>query len=420
MKKAILAALASVPILATTALGAHAATTNNQAKYEKCTVKLISGNGYSREYEISPIQPTKYWTTEIGVPIDYGLEAKLTLQGGQFTGNYKSELSRIPGTNQKVVITRVSPTEEGLMPLTPGMQNNGWAVGVESQQPHIFIQTSKYLSQQYMSMIMNPVVAQEKTTFVYPVVAGRFNHAFLKTLFNDLEAQTPENGYMASMTATVNSKKDTVFHFTYRDTPAQLAYVRKDVRKILAKVIKPEMDEYAKEFAIHNWIATHVKYDFTYNAAHNSDYSALTNHVAECQGISALTYQMMTVAGIPTRIVTGNVQNATYEFRGHHVSVVWGTKEPGEHAWDEVKLGGKWYQLDETVDLASDNNGRVSYNFFNLTDAQMKKSHSWSTALNWNGNGFFGGYPTANTDFVSVLQHSKNPQDEQILRAIEG
>jgi hypothetical protein len=414
MKKMIWAVLASLPILATT-LGAQAATAPNYV-HQNATVKLISASASGREYEVSQTQPAKYWSTYIGVPVGYGGEAKLTLQDGQFAGNFKNEMSRIPGTNQKVVITRVSNTEEALMPLTPGMQNDGWAVEINSQQPHVFVHISKYVSEQYLSMIVSPIVAQQKTTFTYPISPSPLSHAMLKSFFHDLGTETPQVGYLVDMKITQNSAKESVFHFIYRDTPAQFAYVKATVPKILAKIIKPGMDVYAKEKAVHDWIAKNVKYDYSLNQSYNSDYSALTNHVTECQGIAELTYQMMTTAGIPTKFVTGSVKNAAYEFRGHPVNVSW-LKAPGGHMWNEVDLNGKWYQLDMTGDLAEANKGHVvGYNFFNLTDAQMRNTHNWNGTISWDSVGL----PTANTNFMSVLQHSKSKQDQQILKEIEG
>jgi transglutaminase-like putative cysteine protease len=407
MKKTILAVLASLPILVAT-LGAQAATAPNYV-HQNGTIKLISTNASGSVYEISPIHPTKYWSTWGSVPLGYGMEAKLELSGGKFVGNYHNEEFTLPATNQKVVITRVSNTEEGLMPLTPGMENNKWPIAIESSQPHVFVWISKYVSEQYLSMIISPIVAQEKPTFTYPVSPTPLSHTTLQSFFYNLVTETPQVGYLTDMKVTTNKSKESVFHFTYRDTPAQFAYVKTTIPKILAKIITPGMDVYAKEKAVNDWIATNVKYDYSLNQAYNSDYSALTNHVTECQGIAELTYQMMTTAGISTKFVTGNVKNAAYEFRGHPVNVSW-LKAPGGHMWNQVDLNGKWYQLDLTPDLSEVNKRHVvGYNFFNLTSAQLAHTHIWNR----------NGLPVANTNFVSVLQHSKSKQDQQILQEIE-
>ena len=91
-----------------------------------------------------------------------------------------------------------------------------------------------------------------------------------------------------------------------------------------------------------------------------------------------MAYEMFTKAGLPARIITGT---------GRGVS----------HAWNLVRIDGKWYQIDLTWDdpvtsNSSASGGAISYNYYNLTDAEMGVEHKWT-----------GVYPIANTEFADVL-----------------
>lgn len=63
------------------------------------------------------------------------------------------------------------------------------------------------------------------------------------------------------------------------------------------------------------------------------------------------------------------------------------------HAWNLVKLDGKWYHLDTTWDdPLPDVPGRITYEHYNLTDDQIKTVHTWTKS-----------YPAAVTSFEATL-----------------
>ncbi|WP_067934466.1 transglutaminase domain-containing protein [Alicyclobacillus kakegawensis] len=170
------------------------------------------------------------------------------------------------------------------------------------------------------------------------------------------------------------ASKDTVrFYVKYRESKAESAFVNTRVHKILRQIIKPGMLDFQKEKAIHDWIVQHVQYDV--GGTRYTAYDALASGKAVCQGYALLAYRMLTDAGIPTRIITGTAD--------------------GSHMWNEVKLHGRWYQLDVTWDdPLGDRPKDVSYAYFNLTDAQLAKDHHWDHQQG----------PAAVTDFVHELR----------------
>ncbi|GKU29134.1 hypothetical protein CFB3_12400 [Clostridium folliculivorans] len=179
-------------------------------------------------------------------------------------------------------------------------------------------------------------------------------------------------GYSYSYTvsggvATIN------FTFNYWNTAAQDSYVSTKVNDILSQIITTGMNDFAKEKAIHDWIEKNVAYDTT--LIKHSDYDAVVSpYTTVCQGYALLSYKMLNQAGIQTKIVEGTAGGQA-------------------HAWNLVNLDGVWYHFDTTWDdPLPDVVGRVTYNYYNLTDAQIKLNHSWVKS-----------YPAATTDFAATL-----------------
>jgi hypothetical protein len=107
----------------------------------------------------------------------------------------------------------------------------------------------------------------------------------------------------------------------------------------------------------------------------HSAYDGLANGKTVCQGYALLTYEMFNQAGIPVKIVEGRAGGQA-------------------HTWNLVQIDGKWYHLDTTWDdPIPDAAGRAVYNYFNLTDAQMKADHTWKLKS----------YPAATTSFDQTL-----------------
>ncbi|QAY68126.1 transglutaminase domain-containing protein [Paenibacillus protaetiae] len=115
----------------------------------------------------------------------------------------------------------------------------------------------------------------------------------------------------------------------YRETKAQTAYVKAQVKQWISRLVKPGMNDHQKVKVIHDWIVSHVEYD--QQLKKYTAYDALTSGYAVCQGYSLLGYRMLQEAGLTALIAEGKVNT-------------------GDHAWNMVKLDGKWYHLDLTWD----------------------------------------------------------------------
>ena len=100
---------------------------------------------------------------------------------------------------------------------------------------------------------------------------------------------------------------------------------------------------------------TKIKYDFSDNTVvpyerKCSAYSGLKRGKMVCLGYAALVYRMCKTCGIDSRIVTGYTNDGKY------------------HAWNDVKINGKWYHCDA------------------CWDAQVPEKYWWNYLL---GNEFY-------------------------------
>lgn len=221
----------------------------------------------------------------------------------------------------------------------------------------------------------------------------------MNTLFNAYKEVASKNEYTNNNRLNVSyglsgSPGNYTFtlKITYRETKEQTEYVMKQAKAIVSSITQVGMDDHEKVKAIHDYVVKHVSYDTSYKAY--TAYEALVNRSAVCQGYALLTYQLLKEAGIENHFVTGT-----------------GDGQP--HAWNLVKIENKWYHLDTTFDdPLPDEQGRVTYSYFNLSDEQIARNHEWNR----------GDYPQATTNYYSTLTNkiaaggTKIPAYQQILK----
>ncbi len=180
-------------------------------------------------------------------------------------------------------------------------------------------------------------------------------------------------GYAYSLRGN-NSSATAEIKLTYRETAEQSAYVHKQVASALKEIITDDMNDHLKVKAIHDWVVRTLKYDTTLSKF--TAYEGLKTGSTVCQGYALLTYDMLTQAGFESNIVEGYVGDEA-------------------HAWNMVKLDGKWYQIDTTWDdPVPDRGDRVSTSYYLVTDTQLKQDHTWKTA----------NYPKAVTSYNETLE----------------
>lgn len=146
--------------------------------------------------------------------------------------------------------------------------------------------------------------------------------------------------------------RSAVVNVVYRTTKDEEEYVDSEITNAVNSIINVNMSEFDKVKAINDYLVQRYDYDDTFVS--NNSYLALTTGKTTCQGYAMTAYKMFKEAGIESRIVLGSIDGIP-------------------HGWNEVKVDGKWYNIDIT-----NNDSLGNYRFFLKSDETLKDSgFSW-------------------------------------------
>lgn len=124
------------------------------------------------------------------------------------------------------------------------------------------------------------------------------------------------------------------FTMTYYTIAEQESLVDTQVKNLLYNLKLNGKTDVQKLRAIYDYLCANVTYGGSEVTKYTA-YGALVNHKAVCQGYAVLLYRLLLECGIDCRVISGT-------------STVNGYSE--DHAWNIVKLGGLYYNLDVTWD----------------------------------------------------------------------
>lgn len=203
-------------------------------------------------------------------------------------------------------------------------------------------------------------------------------------------------GYSASMRYTTSGirhrKYDGVLKYTvsYMDTASQEKRIDKKLKQVMPQLDLAGKSDFERVATVYTYIISQVSYDYdSYNhyratgqvteSAHSA-YGALIKHKAVCQGYAVLLYRMCLTAGVDCRVISG-------------------TGNGEAHAWDIVRLGSFYYNVDSTWDssAATVRDNTIYAPYFLCSDKDFKKhvrSKKYRTAK------FYRKYPMAAESYL--------------------
>ncbi len=246
-----------------------------------------------------------------------------------------------------------------------------------------FLTDIEKIIQEVMEKRQNMVVIQYKgsTDQLLDVISGYISKTIENDEYLNYSYRSVNMAYKAYGTDITITLK-----FTYYETAAEMKYVDEQVKAILSRIIKPEMNNHEQVKAIHDYLVLNLGYDT--NLISNSPYTALAEGITACNGYAMLAYKMLKELDFEVRLISGVASSQTYN--------------PQNHAWNLVKLDGKWYHLDVTWDdPVPDEAGRVFYDYYLLSDKEISKNHSWKQG---GINGEEKPYPASTTSYSDLLQ----------------
>lgn len=140
--------------------------------------------------------------------------------------------------------------------------------------------------------------------------------------------------------------------------------------EIIEDIIKDDMTETEKVKAIHDYLASHVKYDPNpikendFKDMSHTAYGALVDGVAVCDGYAEAFKYLMDKVKIDNVLIFGEVDED-----GNFKGAV-------NHAWNLIELDGKYMHYDLTWN-DDDANNRIVYTYYNKDSAFFDDTHKW-------------------------------------------
>ncbi len=152
------------------------------------------------------------------------------------------------------------------------------------------------------------------------------------------------------------------FFVKYYTNKAQEEFVDLEVKRVVEDIIKDQMNDFQRIKSINDWIVLNTEYSIDTNTSPHAAYTLFKEGKGVCQAYALASYRLLEEAGLQVRYVTGEAGNIG--------------EDKVSHAWNQVKVDGKWYNLDTTWnDPSPDKPGQVSYAYFLISDSTIGIDH---------------------------------------------
>lgn len=146
-----------------------------------------------------------------------------------------------------------------------------------------------------------------------------------------------------------------------------------EMAAIASTLFTSSMSDYEKVKSFHDYLVIHVDYDYDNLASDTLPDSAFTaegailNHLAVCEGYAKAFSYLCLQAGLEEQLIYGTADDGT------------GVQT---HAWNQVKVGNEWYNIDVTWDDPLMNGkvitdgSNITYEYFLVPDDPFLTTHT--------------------------------------------
>lgn len=156
--------------------------------------------------------------------------------------------------------------------------------------------------------------------------------------------------------------------------------------EIIPKIIDNNMSHYEKVKTIHDFIINNTQYDTRHFNGEKipsesyTVYGVLIKGKAVCEGYAKTMKYFLDYLDIESMIVVGSANGEN-------------------HAWNIVNIDGDYYHIDATWDdpVTDDGTDTIIYDYFNLKDKDIEKTHNWNRDK----------YPICNSDKYNYYYYNE-------------
>ena len=191
--------------------------------------------------------------------------------------------------------------------------------------------------------------------------------------------------FMSASVEEESENGEIIFTPTYFETADETEYVNTHTKEILAELGTSQMSDYSKVKAVHDYVCALITYtDDVDNAS--SVYGAYVRGEGLCNSYALCMYKLLVEAGVPCHWIGGSAGTG---------------RDSAGHAWNIVKLGDQWYNLDATWDDAD--NDKISYDYFlkgtaDFDEADTSQVHTMDKE--YHESSYLTDFPIAETSYV--------------------
>lgn len=154
------------------------------------------------------------------------------------------------------------------------------------------------------------------------------------------------------------------YRFSKEQVDATLNAVYQKALQLVSIIAdKPELE---RELAIHSFFNKSVIYDHSFMASSYECVGPILFGKGVCKGISKAAKLLFDCCGIKSLVVHGN------SLKSQDIVDV-----DAGHAWNILLIEKQFYHLDITFDITVKTHDVERYDYFNLSDAEMRLDHIW-------------------------------------------
>lgn len=165
------------------------------------------------------------------------------------------------------------------------------------------------------------------------------------------------------------------YFFSEKNVAAYNQKIQDAANKIIYDLKLTEGSDLEKARKVHDYMCRNIAYD--YGGANTKDISrfisahniigVFAHQKAQCEGIAKAAKVLLNAVDVRCIVIFGQAKDTP------------GVME--DHCWNMVNIGGKPYHMDITFDIGVGSADAISFDYYNITDSQIRKDHVFSTGF---------------------------------------
>ncbi|MBQ8296723.1 MAG: hypothetical protein IJX77_02970 [Ruminococcus sp.] len=251
-----------------------------------------------------------------------------------------------------VFCTALSGCAEKLEELAGSRPEAEFLPAEESAQRPFYEQLSEKEKAVYTALYNGIAAGEEKIPLPYKVDEETY-----AKLYHLLEKQESALFYIDSVYYTAPEIEEAQIEYRSVDDKDEMTAALEAKKGEILSEISVSADDFEKALYIHDYLVQNCRYELDGSEYNATSYGCLVNGTAHCEGYAKAFDYLAKGAGLRSIIVTG-ISN-----------------EGINHAWNQVEIGGVWYNLDVTWD-DTDKDEAPRHVFFLCEDENFVKTHT--------------------------------------------